>query len=248
MGDIHGAYKAMQQCLERSDFDYENDILIQLGDVVDGYDEVFECVEELLKIKQVIAIKGNHDVWFSEFLETDFHPGFWNFGGEGTIISYLRHSDKKGVYLPSRSSYKTTLHAADIPDTHLDFFRNQKPYYIDKDQCCFVHGGFDRHFSFWEQQESIYYWDRDLWRDAMHHSNAEADLEAFEIVTKFKKIYLGHTPTTNWGTDQPLTAFHITNLDTGAGHSGRLTIMNIDSQEYWQSDPLKNLYKKNFRN
>lgn len=34
MGDIHGAYKALQQCLERSKFNYENDKLIQLGDVV----------------------------------------------------------------------------------------------------------------------------------------------------------------------------------------------------------------------
>jgi len=48
MGDIHGAYRALVQCLQRSGFDYQYDILIQLGDIVDGHDEVFECVEELL--------------------------------------------------------------------------------------------------------------------------------------------------------------------------------------------------------
>ena len=36
MGDIHGAYNALLQCLKRSGFDYENDQLIQLGDVADG--------------------------------------------------------------------------------------------------------------------------------------------------------------------------------------------------------------------
>jgi len=39
--------KALRQCLERSSFDYENDRLIQLGDIVDEYPEVYEFVEEL---------------------------------------------------------------------------------------------------------------------------------------------------------------------------------------------------------
>ena len=33
IGDIHGAYKALLQCFERSGFDYEKDHLIVLGDV-----------------------------------------------------------------------------------------------------------------------------------------------------------------------------------------------------------------------
>jgi len=57
MGDIHGNYKGLLQCLERSNFDYANDKLIQLGDVVDGWSESCECVTELLKIKNLISIK-----------------------------------------------------------------------------------------------------------------------------------------------------------------------------------------------
>ena len=34
IGDIHGAYKSLVQCLERSKFDYNNDRLIVMGDVV----------------------------------------------------------------------------------------------------------------------------------------------------------------------------------------------------------------------
>lgn len=74
MGDVHGAYKALVQCLERSGFDYEKDTLIQLGDIVDGYPDSYECVEELLKIENLIAIKGNHDGWFDLFIKTDYHP------------------------------------------------------------------------------------------------------------------------------------------------------------------------------
>jgi serine/threonine protein phosphatase 1 len=89
IGDIHGAYLALVQCLERSHFDCENDVLIQLGDVVDGYPQSYECIEELLKIKYLIAIKGNHDDWFAEFINTDFHPYFWNYGGKGTLTPKL---------------------------------------------------------------------------------------------------------------------------------------------------------------
>lgn len=109
MGDIHGAYKALQQCLERSGFDQENDLLIQLGDVVDGYPQVYECVEELLKIKHLVALKGNHDDWFNEFARTDFHPYFWNLGGRGTLVSYLEHAGKKGRFFSSGSGYKLPL-------------------------------------------------------------------------------------------------------------------------------------------
>ena len=48
MGDVHGAYKALEQCLERSSFDKDKDTLIQLGDVADGFEHVYDCVEELL--------------------------------------------------------------------------------------------------------------------------------------------------------------------------------------------------------
>jgi serine/threonine protein phosphatase 1 len=74
MGDIHGDYIALVQCLERSGSDYYNDQLIQLGDISDGLKDVYECVDELLKIKNLVSIKGNHDEWFREFIESGYHP------------------------------------------------------------------------------------------------------------------------------------------------------------------------------
>ena len=35
---------------------------------------------------------------------------------------------------------------------------------------------------------------------------------------------------------------NVWNLDTGAGYRGRLTIMDIDSKKYWQSDNAILLY------
>lgn len=42
IGDIHGGYKALKQCLERSKFNYKEDHLIALGDIVDGWPETPE--------------------------------------------------------------------------------------------------------------------------------------------------------------------------------------------------------------
>ena len=61
IGDIHGNYKALVQVLKKSKFDYKKDTLILIGDVVDGYNESYEVVEELIKIKNKVFILGNHD-------------------------------------------------------------------------------------------------------------------------------------------------------------------------------------------
>ena len=247
IGDIHGAFKALQQCLERSQFDYKNHRLIQMGDVVDSYPESFECVEELLKITHLIPLKGNHDDWLREFIETDFHPYYWTYGGRGTLLSYLKHAGKEGRYVATGSGFKSALEAKDIPQRHREFFANQRLYYIDPESRCFVHGGFKRKLSFNEQVPKDYYWDRSLWEDALESKRLGLSRAEFHVASKFREIYIGHTATTHSDTDQPMTIYNIINVDTGAGHSGRLTIMDIDSKSYWQSDPMSELYPQNFR-
>jgi len=241
MGDIHGAYKALLQCLERSNFDYNNDVLIQLGDVADGWDEVYKCVEKLLTIKNLISIKGNHDDWFLDYLlgQSNNHPGYSQ-GGKATLISYAKALDKK--YVDNYNVWNSELNYKDIPESHVNFFKNQLLYYIDKYNRCFVHGGFNRHHYIDKiVNENPYqlYWDRDLWRTALSHKDTNS---VFKIKEKFSEIYIGHTTTNMWNTDEPMNASIIWNLDTGAGFKGKLTIMNIDTKEYFQSDSVKELY------
>ena len=244
MGDIHGSHKALIQCLDRCDFNYQNDRLIQLGDVADGHDEVFECVEELLQIKSLISIKGNHDDWFNEFIETDFHPYYWTYGGKGTLVSYLKNSGKNGRYFASSSGFKSALTNFDIPKEHQDFFKKQQLYYLDEYQRLFLHAGFDRHNPFLEQKQAEYFWNRSLWIEAMEYKTDGKGLKDFGLDAAFNEIYIGHTSTLRWCSDKPLTAYNITNMDTGAGSTGRLTIMDIDNKMFWQSDLLSELYPK----
>lgn len=245
MGDIHGTAKALEQCLDRAGFDMKNDRLIQLGDVTDRHDGVFECVEILRQIDNLIALKGNHDAWFADFLQTDSHPRDWTYGGLETVKSYLKHAGKTGTFREAGEGYATNLASSDVPASHREFFAQQLPYYIDEHNRCFVHGGFSLQTPFYEQDPETFYWDRYLWLNAYEHKRAFGDKKlpsGIPIRPDFPEVYLGHTPTTNWNSDQPLRAFNIWNVDTGAAHKGRLTLMNIDTKMYWQSDPIPELY------
>lgn len=239
MGDIHGNYDALLQCLEKSEFNKNADRLIQLGDVVDGGHNSFKCVEELLTIKNLIAIRGNHDDWFREFIETSYHPCQWNMGGKATALSYLKEKGKEKLIRKSHHGYKTGLDPKDIPESHRRFFSSQVPWYIDKDNNCFVHAGFDRHNCFEGQRTELYFLDRELWSDALIHLAEELYNQAkepFYIKTTFNSIFLGHTSTLHWNMDRPTKAGNIYNLDTGAGKRGKLTIMNVQTKQWFQSE------------
>lgn len=62
------------------------------------------------------------------------------------------------------------------------------------------------------------------------------------MVEEFKEVYIGHTSTQFWGEDKPMQAANIWNLDTGGGWFGKISIMDVDTKEFWQSDSGKELY------
>jgi serine/threonine protein phosphatase 1 len=39
-----------------------------------------------------------------------------------------------------------------------------------------------------------------------------------------------------WGIDKPLKVENIYNIDTGASKGGKLTIMDVESKQFWQSE------------
>lgn len=244
IADIHGAYKALKQCLERSNFDKENDTLIFLGDVCDGWNEVYESIEELLTIKNLVPILGNHDEVFIQWIKSGNHGWDWLQGAKATAESYAKHVyDREVQILPEREGYKINLTYADIPQSHLDFFNSMLVKYIDDKNRCFVHGGFNRHYPLSGQSKDVIIWDRDLFMSAFSNGRRkDKDKFKFKIKDNFDEIYIGHTTTMNWNTDKPILAPPVINMDTGAGFRGRLTIMDIDSKACWQSDLVQELY------
>jgi serine/threonine protein phosphatase 1 len=263
MGDIHGASLALDQVLERCNFDFENDTLIQLGDIADGWSGVYDCVETLLKVKNLIPLRGNHDEFFVEWLNRGMHPQGWKQGGYGTLRSYSIHAGLGDIdpLKRAKSSYSTVLTYKDIPDSHKDFWRSQ--HYIYRDQRdIFVHGGFNRHSHLSEQNPDVFIWDRDLFMSAMSFEFTLNKLDDSNRIKKFKikdpvveRIFIGHTSTVNWSYEklypekqiqgnitEPIFAGPVINLDTGAGFKGKLTVMDADTLEFWQSDNVDELY------
>ncbi len=227
IGDIHGGYLALKQCLEKSNFDYENDELICLGDVADGWPQVKECYDELLKIKHLIFILGNHDQWLLFWAQGD-HPGdVWTSqGGWNTQRSY--------DFIPSL-----------VPKEHIELIlEKSKIWYIDDDNRLFVHGGINWEIPIEKQRVDVCLWDRSLVQTAHKYTIRK---NTRHKMTEFKEVYVGHTTTSFFtgklGTEQvPLNFFEVWLMDTGGGWEGRLTIMDIDTKEYFQSDPVCSLY------
>lgn len=248
IGDIHGNYKGLLQCLERSGFNNEEDTLISLGDVVDGHCESFEVVEKLLSIKNLIAIKGNHDEWFKMWLDTSINPTGWTQGQKATGLSYLGKSRPDQPWMSpytdqyDNSYFRESIMTNDIPDRHIAFFDNQVDYYLDDQNRLFCHAGFNRHFPL-EEQGNLLWWDRDLWSQALSYKAMTGHITPegtyfppFKMVGDYKEVFIGHTSTQFWNVDEPMNAANIWNLDTGGGWYGKVCIMDVDTKEYWQSD------------
>lgn len=253
IGDIHGALKALKQVLKRCEYNLKKDKIIFLGDYVDGWSESAQLIDYLITLEKEavnkpIFIKGNHDVWCEEWLITGAQNNIWRQqGGKTTINSYI----KTGLI---------------TEDSHKQFFKYLHNYYIDDENRGFVHGGYTSKKGLGhELYHSNYYWDRDLWQLALlshdriyFRKNGMSANRRFE---KHKEVYIGHTSTSNWNykfngvlrcinddckvgqrITTPINACNVWNLDTGCGYNGKLTIMNIDTKEFWQSDLVQELY------
>jgi len=228
IGDIHGRYKALKEVLKKAKFDYKKDKLIILGDVVDGGYNSYKVVEELLKIKNKIFIIGNHDEWFMNHIKTGWAEEIWlQQGGCNTLKSYGAEV-KEADYITEESLVDTR--GLNIPVTHQDFF-NEGVFWHVEDEMMFVHGGFNPSVPMDKQEREVLLWDRSL-IERMRNGKK----------TMWKKIFVGHTTTQTYGSSveiidcfKPIKFNNLIMMDTGAGWNGKLTIMNIKTEKYWQS-------------
>jgi serine/threonine protein phosphatase 1 len=109
----------------------------------------------------------------------------------------------------------------------------------------FVHAGFTNlngvnH----EYFPKLFYWERTLWElaVALDKSMSPDALLYPKRLKLYSEIYIGHTPVTKINKTIPLQMANVWNIDTGAAFLGPLTILDIDTKEYWQSDSLPQLY------
>jgi len=229
IGDIHGAYRALVQVLERASVT-NNDVLVFLGDYVDGWSQSSEVINYLIQLNEThdcIFIRGNHDTWCEEWLMGKEAAKKWLFnGGEATVKSYEQITELE-------------------KQKHIAFYNRMLNYFVDGENRLFIHAGFSSmHGPEHEIYSSNYSWDRTLWEMAITmDSRIKKDSKLYPKRLKlFNEIFIGHTPTTNYDVYEPMNAINVWNVDTGAGFDGKLTVMDVETKQCWQSDNVKLIY------
>lgn len=232
IGDIHGGLRALHQIMERAKVT-KDDTLIFLGDYVDGWSESPQVINYLIdlgKNQNCIFLRGNHDELLLDWLEgntKNFDEKMWyKHGGEATVLAYSNISDA-------------------TKKLHIDFLTGLDNYFLDDQNRLFVHAGFTNmngiHYEYFPK---LFYWDRTLWESALAlDPSISKDSWLYpRRLTLYDEVYIGHTPVTRIGETIPVRKACIWNVDTGAAFKGPLTIMDVNSKEFWQSEPLNELY------
>ncbi len=203
ISDIHGRIDALREVLALSRYNNDCDCLIILGDVCDRAPGVRETIDLLLTIKNIVLVKGNHDISALKWMDRGIESPDWLYdGGKWTIQSYY-YDHKK------------------VPQSHKAVLRNALPYY-ELEGSLFVHAGFDPTKPVNEQEIEFLAWDREI------ISYAEK-----QEIPGYKRVFIGHTPTEAISEKaEPAFISNLIMIDCGAGHSGRLCMMNIDDLSY----------------
>ena len=232
IGDIHGGLRALHQIMERAKVTTD-DTLIFLGDYVDGWSESPQVLDFLIdksKKQECIFIRGNHDDLLLDWLTgntKNLDENTWfHHGGEATILAYATISEAK-------------------KKSHIDFLKSLKDYFLDDQNRLFIHAGFtNMNGILYEYFPKMFYWDRSLWETALSldESIPKNSLYYPRRFSLYNEIYIGHTPVTRIGETVPIQKACVWNIDTGAAFKGPLTILDIETKEFWQSEPLNNLY------
>lgn len=153
MSDIHGQYDLFSKRIEqiRPLLQDNDNKLILLGDYIDRGNQSYECIKLAFDLEQefgkekVIVLKGNHEVWFEEFLF--LNEDVWltedkDFFTSGTFLT--QEQFKELDVLPDRDT-RIAYTKKSIKENHqelLSWMRKLRLYYETETQI-FVHAGVD---------------------------------------------------------------------------------------------------------
>lgn len=134
--DIHGELNKLESVLSKID-SRPDDIFVFMGDYIDRgphSKEVVDRVIEQSNYNKCIYLMGSHEYALLHAKQDEYYDYlFWNYGGPATVKSYGGRFEN-------------------ILQTHGDFFRNLKFYYLTE-KYLFVHAGINPNYSLEEQDE-----------------------------------------------------------------------------------------------
>lgn len=208
IGDIHGCRQSMEALLKKL-ADYTERTLIFIGDYIDRGADSKAVVDFLLDYRKdvdTIFLRGNHEQMLLDAVD------------EGDVELWMMNGGRSTL-----KSYGTDARELNLPDDHLQFYRDTKMYY-DTEDYFFVHGGLLPHRTIAESinndtDDKEFLWER-------------SHLNAFETNWE-KTVVFGHTPRPH-----PIQKDKMIGIDTGCVYGslgyGKLTAALLPEEEFIQ--------------
>ena len=237
LGDIHSSYDRLISVLEKAAYDPAADTLYSVGDFCDRGKEAVKTLRFLMDQRNLRAVIGNHDLMLQDWLFTGQRDEEWlrYLGGNRTVQDMVYRS-----HITHAECFAIAEWLRCLP-----FVRVEERYII-------IHGGIPKGFCIADLIEcqkrdrpllstlrggEALTWDRDYMLSAyadLHPSVSDEVSVRMEPFDTDRTIFVGHTPTFE-GRPFVSERYHLVALDTGAGHGGPLTLMDMDTFEYWQA-------------
>jgi serine/threonine protein phosphatase 1 len=215
IGDVHGRLDLLEAMHDRIEGEIARDRpgdwrILHLGDYVDRGRDSAGVVDRLIAARaadpRLLALVGNHDIGFLDFLGLPDPAGlFARYGGVETARSYgVRLDPDDGR---SFAGQVAELSAA-VPEAHRTFLRGL-PYSLEFGDFFFCHAGIRPGVPLHRQERRDLIWIRDAFLD--------------HVGLHPKVVVHGHTPA-----PRAQVLANRVNVDTGAFRSNRLTALVVD--------------------
>ena len=221
VGDLHGSFDLLGKCLKDVDVFVESreaelhgiPRLVLVGDYIDRGEQSARVLEWLFTLQKdlpdnVTCLMGNHERMMLEFLDDPAGRGqrWLRNGGLQTLASYKIGGVREQSDFEELTEASHALEAA-LPDGMLEWLRNL-PLMYQSGNICVTHAGMDPHLAPEDQSSQVLLWGH----------------KEFMTTPRRDGLWVVHGHTI---VREPQIAPSRISIDTGAYHSGRLTVAAI---------------------
>ena len=205
VGDIHGCYNLLMNRLNEIGFDFENDLLVAVGDLVDRGTQNIECIE-LLSKPWFTSVRGNHE---------DLCIG--GLHNESYKRCHVANGGEWFYMLDGQAMYNIAKTFAELPVV-LEINHNGKKF-------GFVHGHIEQNN--WDEFKETFTQEPTAFRDPSElamwgRERLDEEKKQYTHVTGVDAVIMGHTVT-----QKPWKRDNCYWIDTGAVHWGTMTILDL---------------------
>ena len=205
VGDIHGCYNLLTNRLNEIGFDFENDLLVAVGDLVDRGTQNIECIE-LLSKPWFTSVRGNHE---------DLCIG--GLHNESYKRCHVANGGEWFYMLDGQAMYNIAKTFAELPVV-LEISHNGKKF-------GFVHGHIEQNN--WDEFKETFTQEPTAFRDPSElamwgRERLNDENQQYTHVSGVDAVIMGHTVT-----QKPCKRDNCYWIDTGAVHWGTMTILDL---------------------